>query len=152
MNSIATGFSGPAVCRIAGVTYRQLDYWARTNLVTPSVTAAQGSGSKRVYSYADLIEVRVIKSLLDAGVSLPRARQAVDCLRNQVGGDLKSVSLVLSGTNSVLAHSDGEIIDLLKGGHGVFNVISMDSVTADIDSSLAHEAESTENRRFAVAQ
>ncbi|MUH58380.1 MAG: MerR family transcriptional regulator, partial [Actinobacteria bacterium] len=72
MNTVTMGFSGPAVCRIAGVTYRQLDYWARTNLVTPSVTAAQGSGSKRVYSYSDLIEVRVIKSLLDAGVSLPR--------------------------------------------------------------------------------
>jgi DNA-binding transcriptional MerR regulator len=151
MNAITMGFSGPSVCRIAGVTYRQLDYWARTNLVTPSVTAAQGSGSKRVYSYSDLIEVRVIKSLLDAGVALPRARQAVNCLRDQVGGDLKSVSLVLSGSNSVLAYSDGDIIDLLKGGHGVFNVISMDSVTADIDTSLAQEVESTENRRLAMA-
>ena len=144
------GFSGPAVCRIAGVTYRQLDYWARTGLVTPSVTAAQGSGSKRVYSYGDLIEVRVIKSLLDAGVSLPRARQAVNCLREQVGGDLKSVSLVLSGTNSVLAYSDGEIVDLLKGGHGVFNVISLGSVTADLDSSLVAEGITEEELRARV--
>jgi DNA-binding transcriptional MerR regulator len=143
------GFSGPAVCRITGVTYRQLDYWARTGLVTPSVTPAQGSGSKRVYSYADLVEVKVIKSLIDAGVSLPRARQAVNCLREQLGVDVKSVSLVLSGSRSVLAYSDGDIIDLLKGGHGVFNVISLESVTADIDRSL--EVEETENASKRVA-
>jgi DNA-binding transcriptional MerR regulator len=149
MNTLTMGFSGPAVCRITGVTYRQLDYWARTSLVTPSVTPAQGSGSKRVYSYADLVEVKVIKSLIDAGVSLPRARQAVNCLREQLGVDVKSVSLVLSGSRSVLAYSDGEIIDLLKGGHGVFNVISLESVTADIDRSL--EVEETENASKRVA-
>ena len=149
MNTIAMGFSGPAVCRISGVTYRQLDYWARTGLVTPSVTPAQGSGSKRVYSYADLVEVKVIKALIDAGVSLPRARQAVNCLREQLGVDVKSVSLVLSGSRSVLAYSDGDIIDLLKGGHGVFNVISLESVTADIDRSL--EVEETENASKRVA-
>ena len=149
MNTLTMGFSGPAICRITGVTYRQLDYWARTGLVTPSVTPAQGSGSKRVYSYADLVEVKVIKSLIDAGVSLPRARQAVNCLREQLGVDVKSVSLVLSGSRSVLAYSDGDIIDLLKGGHGVFNVISLESVTADIDRSL--EAEETENASKRVA-
>lgn len=149
MNALAMGFSGPAVCRITGVTYRQLDYWARTALVTPSVTPAQGSGSKRVYSYADLVEVKVIKSLIDAGVSLPRARQAVNCLREQLGVDVRSVSLVLSGSRSVLAYSDGDIIDLLKGGHGVFNVISLESVTADIDRSL--EVEETENASKRVA-
>ena len=149
MNTLTMGFSGPAVCRITGVTYRQLDYWARTGLVTPSVTPAQGSGSKRVYSYADVVEVKVIKSLIDAGVSLPRARQAVNCLREQLGVDVKSVSLVLSGSRSVLAYSDGDIIDLLKGGHGVFNVISLESVTADIDRSL--EVEETENASKRVA-
>ena len=149
MNTLTMGFSGPAVCRITGVTYRQLDYWARTGLVTPSVTPAQGIGSKRVYSYADLVEVKVIKSLIDAGVSLPRARQAVNCLREQLGVDVKSVSLVLSGSRSVLAYSDGDIIDLLKGGHGVFNVISLESVTADIDRSL--EVEETENASKRVA-
>ena len=151
MSGLITGFSGPAVCRITGVTYRQLDYWARTQLVTPSVKAAQGSGTKRVYSYSDLIEVKVIKSLLDAGLALPRARQAVNCLRDQVGGELKSVSLVLSGSNTVLAYSDGEIIDLLKGGHGVFNVISLESVTADIDTSLANEPEAPFDRRLQYA-
>jgi DNA-binding transcriptional MerR regulator len=145
------GFSGPAVCRITGVTYRQLDYWARTGLVTPSVTPAQGSGSKRVYSYSDVIEIKVVKSLLDAGVSLPRARQAVNCLREQLGVDVKSVSLVLSGSRSVLAYSDGDIIDLLKGGHGVFNVISLESVTADIDRSLASDNSENVSKRVALA-
>jgi DNA-binding transcriptional MerR regulator len=145
------GFSGPAVCRVTGVTYRQLDYWARTGLVTPSVSPAQGSGSKRVYSYADVVEVKVVKSLLDAGVSLPRARQAVNCLREQLGVDVKSVSLVLSGSRSVLAYSDGDIIDLLKGGHGVFNVISLESVTADIDRSLARDDSENVSKRVALA-
>ena len=151
MNALAMGFSGPAVCRITGVTYRQLDYWARTALVTPSVTPAQGSGSKRVYSYADVVEVKVIKSLIDAGVSLPRARQAVNCLREQLGVDVRSVSLVLSGSRSVLAYSDGDIIDLLKGGHGVFNVISLESVTADIDRSLQVEETENASKRVALA-
>ena len=151
MTSLAMGFSGPAVCRVTGVTYRQLDYWARTGLVTPSVSPAQGSGSKRVYSYADVVEVKVVKSLLDAGVSLPRARQAVNCLREQLGVDVKSVSLVLSGSRSVLAYSDGDIIDLLKGGHGVFNVISLESVTADIDRSLARDDSENVSKRVALA-
>ena len=137
---IATGFSGPTVCRITGVTYRQLDYWARTNLVTPSVTAARGSGSKRQYSYPDLVEVKVIKSLLDAGVSLSRTRQAVDCLRDSLGVDLGSASLILSGTKTVMAHSNGEIVDLLRGGQGVFNVVPLASVVADLDSILREEA------------
>jgi len=151
MTSLTMGFSGPAVCRVTGVTYRQLDYWARTGLVTPSVSPAQGSGSKRVSSYADVVEVKVVKSLLDAGVSLPRARQAVNCLREQLGVDVKSVSLVLSGSRSVLAYSDGDIIDLLKGGHGVFNVISLESVTADIDRSLARDDSENVSKRVALA-
>ena len=137
---IATGFSGPTVCRLTGVTYRQLDYWARTDLVTPSVTPARGSGSKRQYSYADLVEVKVIKSLLDAGVSLSRTRQAVDCLRDSLGADLASASLILSGTRTVMAHSNGEIVDLLRGGQGVFNVVPLAGVVADLDSILRNEA------------
>ena len=136
---IASGYSGPTVCRLTGVTYRQLDYWARTDLVTPSVTAARGSGSKRLYSYGDLIEVKVIKSLLDAGVSLSRTRQAVDCLRSSLDADLGSASLILSGTRTVMAHSNGEIVDLLRGGQGVFNVVPLAGVVADLDSILRDE-------------
>ena len=129
------GFSGPTVCRLTGVTYRQLDYWARTDLVTPSIQPAHGSGSKRTYSYRDLVEVKVIKSLLDNGVSLVRARQAVECLRTSLGVDLASVTLVLSNRGSVLADVDG-LVDLLKGGQGVLNVVSMASVVTEITAAL----------------
>ncbi|MEO9180201.1 MAG: MerR family transcriptional regulator, partial [Acidimicrobiales bacterium] len=112
-DSLTSGFSGPMVCRLTGVTYRQLDYWARTDLVTPSITPAHGSGSKRAYSYSDVLEVKVIKSLLNSGVALARARQAVECLRNSLGADLASSSLVMSDAGSVLARDDGDLVDLL---------------------------------------
>jgi len=130
------GFSGPMVCRLTGVTYRQLDYWARTELVTPSITAASGSGSKRTYSYGDVLEVKVIKSLLNSGLSLARARQAVECLRRSLGADLASSSLVLSDSGSVLAHSDGDLVDLLRGGQGVFNIVPLASVVAELTTMI----------------
>ena len=135
-DSIARGFSGPTVCRLTGVTYRQLDYWARTELVTPSITPASGSGSKRTYSYGDVLEVKVIKWLLNAGVSLSRARQAVECLRTSLSADLASSSLVLSDGGSVLAHDDGELVDLMRGGQGVFNIVPLAGVVAELSTTL----------------
>lgn len=135
-DSITSGFSGPTVCRLTGVTYRQLDYWARTELVMPSITPATGSGSKRTYAYGDVLEVKVIKSLLNAGVSLARARQAVECLRNSLGADLASSSLVLSNAGSVLAHDDGELVDLMRGGQGVFNIVPLGGVVAELSTTL----------------
>jgi len=64
------GYSGKGAADIVGITYRQLDYWARTDLVRPSVADAQGSGSRRRYSYRDLLELKAIKNLLDAGIQL----------------------------------------------------------------------------------
>ena len=135
-DSLTSRFSGPTVCRLTGVTYRQLDYWARTELVTPSITPASGSGSKRSYSYGDLVEVKVIKSLLTSGVSLARARQAVVCLRNSLGADLAASSLVLSDNGSVLAHSDGELVDLMRGGQGVFNIVPLAGVVAELTTTI----------------
>ena len=112
------GFHGPQVCGLVGISYRQLDYWARTGLLQPSVAAAKGSGSRRIYSYSDVLELKVIKQLLDAGVSLQSARRAVECLREDLGSDLASANLVLTGTSSVLARSNGEVVDLLAGGQG----------------------------------
>ena len=109
------GYSGPQVCGLVGITYRQLDYWARTGLLQPSLATAKGSGSRRVYSYPDVLELKVIKQLLDAGVSLQSARRAVECLREELGTDLASANLVLTGTSSVLARSNGEVVDLLAG-------------------------------------
>jgi len=140
MQRSSMGFSGPTVCRLTGVTYRQLDYWARTDLVTPSVTPAQGSGSKRAYSYGDVLEVKVIKSLLDSGVSLTRARQAVDCLRENLGRDVASSTLVIGENGSILADEEG-LVDLLRGGQGVFNVVSLAGVVAQLASTIDAEAD-----------
>src|SRR5580692_4297405 len=95
-------YHGPQVCKIVGITYRQLDYWARTGLLRPSLADAQGSGSQRRYSYGDVVELKVIKQLLDAGVNLQQARRAIACLRES-GEDLKTANLVLAGEGSVLA-------------------------------------------------
>jgi DNA-binding transcriptional MerR regulator len=145
------GFSGSLVCRLTGVTYRQLDYWARTDLVTPSITPASGSGSKRAYSYGDVLEVKVIKSLLDSGLSLTRARQAVTCLRDALSSDLASSSLVLTDAGSVLTRSDGELVDLLRGGQGVFNIVPLGGVVAELTTTLreVQVATSEEDRRSA---
>ncbi len=135
-DSLTSGFSGPTVCRLTGVTYRQLDYWARTDLVTPSITPAKGSGSKRTYSYADVLEVKVIKSLLYSGLSLARTRQAVECLRSALGADLASSSLVMSDSGSVLDKSDGDLVDLLRGGQGVFNIVPLAGVVAELTTMI----------------
>ena len=143
---LSTSFSGPMVCRLTGVTYRQLDYWARTGLVTPSITPAMGSGSKRKYAYLDVLEVKGIKSLLTSGVSLARARQAVECLRNSLGADLASSSLVMSDTGSVLAHSDGDLVDLLRGGQGVFNIFNLAGVVAELTTTIRESNISTSEK------
>ncbi len=140
MQRSSMGFSGPTVCRLTGVTYRQLDYWARTDLVTPSVTPAQGSGSKRAYSYGDVLEVKVIKSLLDSGVSLTRARQAVECLRENLGRDVASSTLVIGENGSILADEEG-LVDLLRGGQGVFNVVSLAGVVAQLATTIDAETD-----------
>jgi len=130
------GFRGPQVCALIGITYRQLDYWARTGLLRPSIADARGSGTQRLYSYTDVVELKVIKQLLDAGISLQRARRAVECLREGLGRDLASSNLVLVGTNSVLAHTDGEVVDLLKGGQGVLNIVPLSGVLEELDAAI----------------
>ncbi len=136
MITLTSGFNGATICRIAGVTYRQLDYWIRTGLVVSSVAEASGSGSKRIFSYRDLLEIRVIKSLLDSGVSLSRTRQAVDCLRESLGVDLASASLVLTSATTILANSDGELVDLMRGGQGVFNIVPLAGVVTDLNRRI----------------
>lgn len=130
------GFRGAQVCTLVGITYRQLDYWARTNLLRPSITDAAGSGSQRRYSYGDVLELKVIKRLLDAGLKLQQARRAVECLRGDLGADLASSQLVLVGSRSVLAHSDGEIVDLLAGGQGVFNILPLSAVVSELEAAI----------------
>jgi DNA-binding transcriptional MerR regulator len=130
------GFRGPQVCTLIGITYRQLDYWARTGLLRPSIADARGSGTQRRYSYHDVLELKVIKQLLDAGISLQRARRAVECMRHGLGGDLAATNLVLVGSDSVLTHSDGEVVDLLKGGQGVINIVPLSGVVEELNADI----------------
>lgn len=130
------GYRGPQVCSIVGITYRQLDYWARTGLLRPSLADAKGSGSQRLYSYRDLIELKVVKQLLDAGVSLQRARKAIECLRGSLGGDVAASSLVLAGADSLLARTDGEVVDLLRGGQGVLNIVPLAPVVGELQAAI----------------
>ena len=102
----------------------------------PSLAEARGSGTKRRYSYRDILELKVIKQLLDAGVSLQQARRAVECLRADLGADLASANLVLMGNRSVLARSDGEVVDLLAGGQGVFNIVPLSGVVGELEADI----------------
>jgi DNA-binding transcriptional MerR regulator len=130
-----SGYSGTQAAKVVGITYRQLDYWARTDLIRPSVTDASGSGSRRRYSYNDLLELRVIKTLLDSGIKLESVRDVFEYLRKHVGRDIASAHLVISGNSVVLAEGD-ELIDVLRQGQGVLNVLSLACVKDDIDTQL----------------
>ncbi|HLI56478.1 MAG TPA: MerR family transcriptional regulator [Actinomycetota bacterium] len=129
------GFRGPQVCKIVGISYRQLDYWARTELAMPSIQPAQGSGSQRLYSFEDLVELKLIKKLLDAGVSLHRVRGAIDYLRG-LGQDLSGVTLVSDGVSIYACHSDNEVVDVLRRGQGVFG-IAIDPVIQGLRGSVS---------------
>ena len=132
----AQGYRGPQVCKIVGITYRQLDHWDRTGLLSPSLATARGSGSQRLYSYRDVVVLRIIKQLLDSGVTLQRARKAIDFFRDAVGDDLASANLVLGASDSVLARDGEELLDLLRGGQGVFNVVPLSGVMTDVDAGI----------------
>ena len=130
-----TGFRGPTACSAAGITYRQLDYWARTKLVEPSVRSAGGSGTQRLYSFKDFLLLKIIKRLLDAGVSLQQIRIAVDHLRVRGTDDLTQVTLMSDGASVYECRSADEVIDLLQGGQGVFG-IAVGGVWKEIEGSL----------------
>jgi DNA-binding transcriptional MerR regulator len=130
-----SGYSGTQAAAVVGITYRQLDYWARTDLVRPSLSDAAGSGSRRRYSYSDLLELRLIKTLLDAGIKLESVRDVFRYLREHVTTDIASAHLVISGSSVVLCDGD-ELIDVLQRGQGVLNVLSLAGIKDDIDSQL----------------
>jgi DNA-binding transcriptional MerR regulator len=133
---VETGYRGPQVCDIVGISYRQLDYWARTELVRPSIADARGSGTQRTYSYRDLVRLKVVKSLLDAGVKLQTARKAIEYLREDLGDDWASASLVLNGTDSVLARTDDALVDLVRCGQGVLNIVPLGPVVDELETSI----------------
>src|SRR4051812_43126243 len=130
------GFRGPTACSAAGITYRQLDYWARTKLVEPTVRSATGSGTQRLYSFKDILLLKIIKRLLDAGVSLQQIRIAIDHLRVRGTDDLTQVTLMSDGASVYECRSADEVIDLLQGGQGVFG-IAIGGVWKEIEGSLS---------------
>jgi DNA-binding transcriptional MerR regulator len=131
------GFSGREAADIVGITYRQLDYWARTDLIRPSLADAKGSGSRRRYSYQNLVELKMIKTLLDAGQKLERVREAFQYIR-ELGDDLTSAQLVIAGS-SVLLVKDEDLIDVVNKhkGQGVLNFLAMDGVAQEVDAAVA---------------
>jgi DNA-binding transcriptional MerR regulator len=132
------GYSGRETADIVGITYRQLDYWARTDLIRPSLADARGSGSRRRYSYRDLLELKMIKTLLDAGQRLERVRAAFHYLRDQVEDDVSSVTLVIAGDSVVLVRDGEDLVDVVNRyqGQGVLNLLALDGVKEELDARI----------------
>jgi DNA-binding transcriptional MerR regulator len=134
--AVHLGYRGPVACSAAGITYRQLDYWARTGLVEPSIRPASGSGTQRLYSFRDILVLRIVKRLIDTGVSLPNIRIAVEHLAAEGGTDLARITLMSDGATVYECRSSAEVIDLVRGGQGVFG-IAVGRVWAEVEGSLA---------------
>jgi DNA-binding transcriptional MerR regulator len=130
------GYRGPTACRAAGITYRQLDYWARTGLVEPSVRSATGSGTQRLYGFRDILVLKVVKRLLDTGVSLQQIREAIKKLRDRGVEDLAGITLMSDGASVYECTSADEVYDLLQGGQGVFG-IAVGRVWQEVEGTLA---------------
>ena len=128
-------FSGTQAAEIVGITYRRLDYWARTDLVRPSGADATGSGSRREYTYRDLLELKVIKKLLDAGIRLESIREVFAYMREHVDTDISAAHLVINGSSVILCDGD-ELIDVLRRGQGVLNVLPMSGVRDEVDRQI----------------
>jgi DNA-binding transcriptional MerR regulator len=141
------GYRVPIACQVAGITYRQLDYWARTGLVVPTIRGAAGSGSQRLYSFKDILVLKIVKRLLDTGVSLQNIRVAVDHLRRRGVGDLANITLFSDGVSVYECTSPEEVVDLLQGGQGVFGIAvsgAMRELTGSIAEFPAERADEIE--------
>ncbi|MFZ9369109.1 MAG: MerR family transcriptional regulator [Ilumatobacteraceae bacterium] len=133
-------FSGSQAAQIAGITYRQLDYWARTNLIRPSLSDAKGSGSRRSYEYRDLLELKVIKQLLDAGIKLESVREVFNYLRSHVDTEIAAAHIVISGKAVVLCQGD-QLVDVVRNGQGVLNVLPLSNIKSDVDAMIVSLAD-----------
>ena len=131
------GYRGATACTAAGISYRQLDYWARTGLVEPTVRSAAGSGSQRLYGFRDILVLKIVKRLLDAGVSLQNIRSAVTHLRERGIEDLARITLMSDGSSIYECTNSEEIFDLLQGGQGVFG-IAVGKVWTEVEGTLTH--------------
>jgi DNA-binding transcriptional MerR regulator len=131
-------FSGKRAAAIVGITYRQLDYWARTDLIRPELADAHGSGTRRMYSYRNLLELKLVKTLLDNGIKLESIREAFAYLRTQLGTELSTAKLVISGNSAVLVRENDELIDVVNRyqGQGVLNLLALDGVKEQVDAAI----------------
>jgi len=153
-----SGFSGKRAADIVGITYRQLDYWARTDLLRPELADASGSGSRRQYSYRDLLKLKMIKALLDSGLKLETVRRVFTYLRDELDEDVETANLVIHGNTPVLARSGEELIDLVNKGQGVLNVLPLAGLKDEVAAKIVefprpatvrgdHRSEPTQTRR-----
>jgi DNA-binding transcriptional MerR regulator len=132
-----TGYRGPQACKIVGITYRQLDYWTRTGLLTPTIRQAAGSGTQRLFSFNDLLQLKVVKSLTDAGASLQKVRQAIEYVRANLRDDWTELTIATDGDGVYACTSDAEVIDLLRSGQGVLGaVVAVDKVREQLAGDL----------------
>ena len=130
------GYSGDEARKIVGITYRQLDYWARTELIRPSLSDASGSGTRRRYSYQDLLKLKAVKALIDAGIRLALIRRVFEFLEEKLDEDVVQVNLVIQGSSVMVQRGEEEIIDLLHNGQGVLNILPMAGVKEDLDAKI----------------
>ena len=144
------GYSGTQTASVVGISYRQLDYWARTDLIRPSLSDASGSGSRRRYSYTDLLELKTIKKLLDAGIKLEQVRKVFAYLREHVTNDISAAHIVIDGGSVMLCDGD-QLVDVLQNGQGVLNVLSLGGVRDELEADLAPLALAAESDTAGVA-
>ena len=130
------GYIGDEARKIVGITYRQLDYWARTELIRPSLSDASGSGTRRRYSYRDLLKLKAVKALIDAGIRLALIRRVFEFLEEKLDEDVVQVNLVIQGSSVMVQRGEEEIIDLLHNGQGVLNILPMAGVKEDLDAKI----------------
>ena len=131
------GFRGPQTCKIVGISYRQLDYWTRTGLVAPSIQEAKGSGTQRLYSFNDLLQLKVVKNLTDAGASLQKVRQAIDYVRENLDDEWSRLTIVTDGSGVYACTLDAEVLDLLRRGQGVLGaVVAVDKIREQLQGAL----------------
>ena len=135
-SNVEMSFSGKKVTEIVGISYRQLDYWTRTELISPSIEKGEGSGSRRRYSYKDLLELRVIKNHIDGGKKVEKLRENYEYLKENLDQDVTKVNLVISGNKTVLVKSGDELIDILQKGQGVLNILPLATVKEEVDSAI----------------
>lgn len=132
------GYRGTVASKIAGITYRQLDYWARKQIVEPSITPSHGSGSRRLYSFKDVVILAVSKRLLDAGVNLQNVTAAIGFLSQRSTAQLANVTIMCDGQHVHECTTSEQMLELLQSGKAVF-AVSVGSLWHQIEVALEHE-------------